>query len=114
MICIGITGPLEIVTFIARKYYYYSIIPIGMACAACSYLIIGLSPNISFYLIGAFFVGITSTLCPMGFRNELQMICEEDTIGGYLASVRFFVISARLTGTLKLHEQSVESPLFLR
>ena len=131
MICIGITGPLEIVmietilnkssffygvgntiegigllfasiivTFIARKYYYYSIIPIGMACAACSYLIIGLSPTISFYLIGAFFVGITSTLCPMGFRNELQMICEENMIGRCLASVRFFVISARLAGTL--------------
>jgi hypothetical protein len=71
-----------------------------MLCATLSYFFIGVSPNIWVYYIGAFLVGTTSALCPMGYRNELQMVCERDTIGRTISSVRFLVVLARLFGTV--------------
>lgn len=87
---------------LTHRYLSISIVPIGMFCAALSYFFIGISFNIWIYFIGAFFVGITSALCPMGFRNEIQMACECDTMGRTISSVRFFVVFARLLGTVMI------------
>lgn len=76
------------------------IIQIGLVLSAISYFIIGISYNIFVYLIGAILVGITSTFCPLGFKTEIQQICNKKTIGTEYTRIRMLIMIFRILGIL--------------
>lgn len=82
-----------------KKLYPGTIIALGLFCSSLSYLIIGLSGNIFIYFIGAAFVGITSTCCPLGFKTEIQLNIDPIIMGRAFTTARFTVILSRIAGS---------------
>lgn len=61
---------------------------------------IGISKNIWMYFIGAAFVGITSTFCPLGFKTEVQVSSSREVVGRTFAATRFTILISRTVGSL--------------
>lgn len=97
---IGMLAASGIVLGMVKKLKADYIILIGLFSAAFSYLMIGTAGNIWFYFIGAFLVGMTAGLCPLGFKTEIQMRCGQAVVGQVFVAARFTVLLARLAGTL--------------
>lgn len=76
------------------------IIKLGLLISSISYFIIGISYNIFVYFIGALFVGITSTFCPLGFKTEVQQCCNRETLGREYTRVRMLIMLFRILGIL--------------
>lgn len=83
-----------------RKLKPSSVIALGLICAALSYIVIGISGNIWVYFLGACFGGITATFCPLGFKTEIQMESEPESVGRTFAVSRFFILLSRMGGSL--------------
>lgn len=77
-----------------------SVIAIGLFCASLSYFVIGIAGNIGVYFVGACLVGITATFCPLGFKTEIQLVSNPETIGRTFATSRFFILLSRVCGSL--------------
>lgn len=83
-----------------RKLKPSSVIALGLICAALSYIVIGISGNIWVYFLGACLGGITATFCPLGFKTEIQMESEPESVGRTFAVSRFFILLSRMGGSL--------------
>lgn len=83
-----------------RKLRPSSVIVLGLICAALSHIVIGISGNIWVYFLGAVLGGITATFCPLGFKTEIQMEAEPESVGRTFAVSRFFILLSRMGGSL--------------
>ena len=83
-----------------KKLKPENIISLGLFTAALSYLMIGISPNIWMYFIGAGLVGMTSTFCPLGFKTEIQVESSPEIVGRTFTTARFTILISRTVGSL--------------
>lgn len=83
-----------------RKLRPTYVIALGLCSAALSYIVIGISGNIWIYFLGACLVGITATFCPLGFKTEIQMESQPESIGRTFATSRCFILLSRVGGSL--------------
>ena len=83
-----------------KKLKPENIISLGLFTAALSYLMIGISPNIWMYFIGAGLVGMTSTFCPLGFKTEIQVESSPEIVGRTFTAARFTILISRTVGSL--------------
>lgn len=83
-----------------RKLRPSTVIVLGLICAAMSQIVIGISGNIWVYFLGAVLGGITATFCPLGFKTEIQMEAEPESVGRTFAVSRFFILLSRMGGSL--------------
>lgn len=97
---IGMVLASVFVLGIIRKLKPVYIISIGLFSAAASYLFIGISQNIWMYFVGACLVGMTATFCPLGFKTEIQLKCNPDTVGRTFTAGRFTILLSRAAGSL--------------
>lgn len=44
--------------------------------------------------------GVTATFCPLGFKTEIQMESEPESVGRTFAVSRFFILLSRMGGSL--------------
>lgn len=84
---------------LVRKLGSVSIIKIGLFTATASYFILGISYNMWMYFFGACLVGVTATLCPLGFKTLLQIEGEPQVMGQMFTASRFFVLLSRVAGS---------------
>ena len=97
---IGMLAASGLILWRVRKLRPDKIIIIGLFSAAFSYLVIGTAGNIFIYYTGACLVGMTACLCPLGFKTEIQMKCEQTVIGRVFTTTRFTVLLSRIAGSL--------------
>lgn len=97
---VGMLAASALVLGKIRKLKPSSVIALGLSSAALSYVVIGISDNIWVYFIGACLVGITATFCPLGFKTEIQLESEPESIGRTFATARFFILLSRVGGSL--------------
>lgn len=97
---VGMLAASALVLGKIRKLKPSSVIALGLSSAALSYVVIGISDNIWVYFIGACLVGITATFCPLGFKTEIQLESEPESIGRTFATSRFFILLSRVGGSL--------------
>lgn len=83
---------------VSRKMSPNRVLAMGLVISAIAYFIIGISPDFSVYVIGAFFVGAAAALCPLGFKTAVQIFSDKSIVGRTFALSRFVVIIARLVG----------------
>ena len=83
-----------------KKLKPENIISLGLFTAALSYLMIGISPNIGMYFIGAGLVGMTSTFCSLGFKTEIQVKSNPEVVGRTFTTARFTILISRTAGSL--------------
>lgn len=108
---IGMLLASFIILSFSKKLKSHEIICIGLFISAVGYLIIGLSPNILIYFIGALCVGITASFCPLGFRTAIQTYATEETLGRTFAITRFIVLISRLIGTFAISLILIKVPI---
>lgn len=97
---VGMLAASALVLGKIRKLKPSSVIALGLSSAALSYVVIGISDNIWVYFIGACLVGITATFCPLGFKTEIQLESEPESIGRTFTTSRFFILLSRVGGSL--------------
>ncbi len=96
-------GMLVASAFVLRKIRNLkpsSVITLGLMSSTLSYIVIGISGNIWVYFLGACLVGMTATFCPLGFKTEIQMESETESVGRTFAVSRFFILLSRMGGSL--------------
>lgn len=101
---IGMLAASGLILWMVHKLRPGNMIMIGLFSAAFSYVIIGAAGNIWFYFLGACLVGMTAGFCPLGFKTELQMKCEQAVMGRVFTTARFTVLLSRIAGSLIVGE----------
>lgn len=85
-----------------HKFKSFEIIRLGLLISTFGYIIIGFSNHIYIYFIGAFFVGVTASFCPIGFKSSIQLNTNTEILGRTFTISRFIILVFRLIGTLSL------------
>lgn len=103
---LGMLAASVFILGIIRKLRSEYIIGLGLFSSALSYFVIGSAGNIWVYFVGACFVGITATFCPLGFKTEIQTKSNPAFIGRTFTGARFFVLLTRIGGSFVVGQVS--------